>query len=133
MGVMNHFMGFIWFIRTNVLISMDQQVRTGFLVLELEITTPGCWAMGVECCHQGGDRPALAWSHCKPGGLAAPKGRNENISPSPCLKEQEHPSILRSWKASNTALPGWVALVTDTEEDHSSNFHWEGFRSDDRP
>lgn len=32
---------------TNVLISLGQQVRSGFPVLELEIPTPGCWDVGL--------------------------------------------------------------------------------------
>lgn len=108
--------GFYWstrtnvltgFIRTNVLISLGPASEASIPCSGAGISTPGCRAMGVGCCHQGGDRPALARSPCKPGGLAALKGRNEDISHSLSLKEQEHPSILRSWEGSNSC-PAWL-------------------------
>lgn len=102
------------------------------------LLTAGPWGCDKECCHHGGDRPALAWSPsllwgaggiCKPGGLAASKGRNQDSSHSLCLKEQEHHSILRSREGSNS----FHAWLNGFGYCHSSNFHWQGFRSDGHP
>lgn len=85
---------------------------------------------------QGGDRPALAWSPsllwgaggiCQAGNFKWQKSRP--LSPF-ASKNRNSPAFSGAGKAPAPALPSLVALVTDTEEDQGSHFHWEGFRSD---
>lgn len=101
----------------------------------LNFSVPRAWGATEQSQHVAFFRLWEAGDIWKPGRVVALNGRNEDISCTFYLKEQKHTSIL---KRREEMYPdfclAWpvVALVTDTDEDLVSNFHWEGFRSGGR-